>query len=226
MAGRLVVEVGWRRCCLEACWECCSWLRLARWAVLFSEARWSQRVDLAGSHLSLFRPAPVAGYIATYRTCCKNTRTALLEMYVLTGPKHLDNWLDWTNLRRLLSCLEADPSVNTAGNNTWIVAIVGYHGKSCLSGCYLDTDLRKRYLVTEVHNMWEFSMGGPHTTNYVRVPYYDVKHQYGNDMSQWDYTRNWLRLRGCTGAVSPGLVKQMYRGSRSINQLVWRQDLV
>jgi hypothetical protein len=36
--------------------------------------------------------------------------------------------------------LEADPSVNTARNNTLIVAIVGYHGKSCLSGCYLDTD--------------------------------------------------------------------------------------
>jgi hypothetical protein len=52
---------------------------------------------------------------------------------------------------------------NTARNNACCVAIVGYHGKSCLSGCYLDTDLRKRYLVTEVHNMWEVSMGGSHT---------------------------------------------------------------
>jgi hypothetical protein len=42
------------------------------------------------------------------------------------------------------------------------VAIVGYHGKSCLSGRYLDTDLRKRYSVTKVLNMWELSMGGYH----------------------------------------------------------------
>jgi hypothetical protein len=42
------------------------------WGVLFSEAQWSQRVDLADSHLSLCRPAPVAGYIATYRTCRAN----------------------------------------------------------------------------------------------------------------------------------------------------------
>jgi hypothetical protein len=34
-----VAEVGWRRCCLEDCWECCSSLRLARWGVQFSEAR-------------------------------------------------------------------------------------------------------------------------------------------------------------------------------------------
>jgi hypothetical protein len=80
-----VVQVSWRRCCLEDCWECCSSLRLARWGVRFSEARWSQRVDLPGSHLSLRRPAPVAGYIATYRTCRAYTRTALLELYVLTG---------------------------------------------------------------------------------------------------------------------------------------------
>jgi hypothetical protein len=44
------------------------------------------------------------------------------------------------------------------------VAFVGYHGKSCLSGCYLDTDLRKRYLITEVLNMWEVSMRGSHIT--------------------------------------------------------------
>jgi hypothetical protein len=48
--GATVVEVGWRHCCLEDCWECCSSLELARWGVLFSEAGWSQRVDLAGSH--------------------------------------------------------------------------------------------------------------------------------------------------------------------------------
>jgi hypothetical protein len=34
--------------------------------------------------------------------------------------------------------------------------------KSCLSGCCLDTDLRKRYLVIEVLNMWEVSTGGSH----------------------------------------------------------------
>jgi hypothetical protein len=31
-------------------------------------------------------------------------------------------------------------------------------------GLMLGSDLRKRYLVTEVPNMWEVSMGGSHTT--------------------------------------------------------------
>jgi hypothetical protein len=44
-----VVEVGWRRCCLENCWECaCSSLGLARWGVLFNEAWWSRRVSWSG----------------------------------------------------------------------------------------------------------------------------------------------------------------------------------
>jgi hypothetical protein len=44
------------------------------------------RVDLAVSHLSLRWPAPIAGYIVTYRTCRVKTRTALLKLNVLTGP--------------------------------------------------------------------------------------------------------------------------------------------
>jgi hypothetical protein len=44
-------------------------------------------------HLSFRRPAPVSGYIASSRTCRANTRTALLEMYMLTDPRHLGNWL-------------------------------------------------------------------------------------------------------------------------------------
>jgi hypothetical protein len=93
--------------------------------MLFNEARWSQRVDPAGSHLSLCRPAPIAGYIATYSKCYANSTAG---MYVLTSPRHLDNWLNWTDPRRLINCLEADPSVDTACNNTCFVAIVGYHG--------------------------------------------------------------------------------------------------
>jgi hypothetical protein len=63
-------------------------------------------------------------------------------------------------LSRLLNCLEADPSENTARNNTCCVCWLPW--KFCLSGCYLDTDLRKRYLVTGIPNMWEVSMGGSH----------------------------------------------------------------
>jgi hypothetical protein len=59
------------------------------------EAR--EGVDPAGSHLSLRRPAPVPGYIAAYRTCRANTRTALLELYVLTGPCYLVDWLTELN---------------------------------------------------------------------------------------------------------------------------------
>jgi hypothetical protein len=128
MAGRLVVEVGWRCRCLEDCWECCSSLSSldgACCSVKHDEAR-----DLGGSHLSFRQPAPIAGYIATYRTCYVSTRTALLGLFMLTGPRHLRNWINWTDLLRLLNCLEADPSVNTARNNTRIVAIVGYHGNA------------------------------------------------------------------------------------------------
>jgi hypothetical protein len=32
----------------------------------------------------------------------------------------------------------------------------------CEQRCRLDTDLRKRYLVTSNPNMWEVSMGGSH----------------------------------------------------------------
>jgi hypothetical protein len=51
--------------------------------MLFSEARWSQRVDLACSHLSFRRPAPIAAASITYRT---SNRSALLELNSLTGP--------------------------------------------------------------------------------------------------------------------------------------------
>jgi hypothetical protein len=93
MAWRLVVGVGWRRCCLEDCWECFSSLELAPWGVLFIEARWSQTVSWSDWFpLSFRQPAPIADYIAPYRTCRTNTRTALLKLYLLTCPSHLDNW--------------------------------------------------------------------------------------------------------------------------------------
>jgi hypothetical protein len=47
------------------------------------------------------------------------------ELNVLTCLSHLANW---TDPRRLVNCFEADPSVDTVRNNTWIVATVGYHG--------------------------------------------------------------------------------------------------
>jgi hypothetical protein len=76
---------------LGDCWECaCSSLRFAWWGVLFSEDRWSQRVDLAGSRWSLRRLAPVG--VAACRTCRLNTRSALLELYVLTGLRYLADW--------------------------------------------------------------------------------------------------------------------------------------
>jgi hypothetical protein len=68
----------------------------------------------------------------------------------------------WTELCRLVNCLEADPSENTARNNTCCVCWLPW--KSCLLGCYQDTDLLKRYLVTGIPNMWEVSMGGSHIT--------------------------------------------------------------
>jgi hypothetical protein len=51
------------------------------------------------------------------------------------------------NPRRLVKCLEADPSENTARNSTCFVAIVGYHGNSVYRAV---TDLRKRYLGSDL----------------------------------------------------------------------------
>jgi hypothetical protein len=58
----------------------------------------------------------------------QNVLRKLLEMYVLTGRRHLADWLNWTALRHLLNCLEADPSENTPRNNSCIVVIVSCHG--------------------------------------------------------------------------------------------------
>jgi hypothetical protein len=86
----------------------CSWSQLMALllgrllgVLLFAEAhsmgravQWSQRVDLAGFHSSLCRPAPVDDYITTYRMCHANCTAG---MYVLTGPRHLVNWLTELN---------------------------------------------------------------------------------------------------------------------------------
>jgi hypothetical protein len=99
-ARATVGEVGWRRCCLENCRECaCFSLGLARWGVLFSEARWSQRVDLAGSHLSLRRPAPITGYIRLPESTtrrpelhCWKCTCKLVRVILLTKSKSLYDW--------------------------------------------------------------------------------------------------------------------------------------
>jgi hypothetical protein len=84
---------GWSRLTallLGDCWECaCSSLMLAWWGVLFSEAQSSRRVDPAGSHLSLCRPAPVCGCVVTYRTC----RTSSTAGNVRANQSEASRWL-------------------------------------------------------------------------------------------------------------------------------------
>jgi hypothetical protein len=107
---------------------------LAWWGVLFSEAQWSQRVDLAGSHLSLHRPAPIAGYIVTYRTCRVSTLTALLEPNVLTHPSHLADWLkclplglgsryDWRSVSQYALTSSPPWDLRPDINSVWILRI-------------------------------------------------------------------------------------------------------
>jgi hypothetical protein len=62
-----------------------------------------QRVDLAGSHLSVRRPAPISGYIATYRACHANTRIALLELYVQLRRSCVRRYLEWHGVLLVLS---------------------------------------------------------------------------------------------------------------------------
>jgi hypothetical protein len=120
---------GWRRCCLEDCWECCSSLRLARSGVRFSEARWSQRVSWSGWF-------PLKSSLTS--SCCwlncdlqnvPREHAKCTPGNVRANQSEASCWLTGRSwLRRLLNCLEADPSENTARNSTRIVAIVGYHG--------------------------------------------------------------------------------------------------
>jgi Na+-transporting NADH:ubiquinone oxidoreductase subunit NqrB len=97
----MLLVSGWLRWPGDCSWSRLTALLLGRLlrVLLFTLAlslgravQWSQRVDPAGSHLSLRRPAPVAGFIATYRTCHVSTRTALIELNVLTGPSRLADW--------------------------------------------------------------------------------------------------------------------------------------
>jgi hypothetical protein len=90
MARRIVVEVGWWHCCLENCWECCSSLELARWGVLFSGARWSQRVSWSGWFPLKSSPT------CSYRWLHYDIQN-VPELCVLTGPCHLGNWLTELN---------------------------------------------------------------------------------------------------------------------------------
>jgi hypothetical protein len=155
----------------------CSWNRLTALllgrllgVLLFTEARsmgpavqWSPMKPESWSVWLPLKSSPTCS--CRWLHCdLQNVPRDLLELYVLTGPRHLHYWLNWTELRRLLNCLEADPSENTARNNTCCDCWLPW--KSYLSGCCLDTDLRKRYLVTGIPNMWEVSMGGSHTPHY------------------------------------------------------------
>jgi hypothetical protein len=126
---RLVGEIGWRHCDGRATcgrsrltalrWPDDLWSKSTDGAALETigsvALHWgsldrtccSVEPDEAGELIWLLRPAPVVGYITAYRTCRANTRTALLEMYVLTGRGHLAYWLVF----RLYFCwsLEANP---------------------------------------------------------------------------------------------------------------------
>jgi hypothetical protein len=110
---------------LGDCWECCLLFteahlvrRAVQWSLMKPE---SELIRLVATNV--FADLPLS--LVTLRLTERATRTALLELDALTSPCHLANWIE---LRRLVNCLEADPSVNTARNNTWIVVIVGYHG--------------------------------------------------------------------------------------------------
>jgi hypothetical protein len=54
-----------------------------------------------------------------------------------------------TDPRRLINCLEADPSENTDRNNACLLRLL-VTKEILLSGCCLDTDLRKRYLGSDL----------------------------------------------------------------------------
>jgi hypothetical protein len=77
--------------------------------------------DLAGSHLSLCRLAPIASYIATCRTCYANTRTALLELYLQTDLCRLANWSSC--LANCTSYIVSGWCRNSPRRVTWFLAV-------------------------------------------------------------------------------------------------------
>jgi hypothetical protein len=87
VAGRLVVEVGWRRCCLETAGS----VLALHWGSL-GQACCSVKPDEAGELIWL---VPIKAFadlllsVVTLRLTERATQTALLVMYVLTGPRHL-----------------------------------------------------------------------------------------------------------------------------------------
>jgi hypothetical protein len=113
-----VVEVGWRCCCLEDCWECCSSLGLARWGMLFMKPEsWSGWFPLKSSLTCSCR----------WLHCdLQNVPRELLEMYVLTGPRHLAEWL--TELICVVSLIALRQTQMKTMLATIHVAIVGCHG--------------------------------------------------------------------------------------------------
>jgi hypothetical protein len=139
----------------------CSWSRLTAllfvrllgvlhftlWGVLFSKARWNQRVDLAGSHLVF---ADLSLSLVTLRLTKRATRTALLEVYVLTGASHLSNRLTEASFRIsvLMSC--GGPKCRHYSQQYMNCCDCWLPRKSCLSGCCLDTDLCNCYLGSDL----------------------------------------------------------------------------
>jgi hypothetical protein len=117
---------------LGDCSECvCPSLRLAWWGVVFSEARWSQTVSWSDWIPLTSSPT------CSYRWLLCDLQNVAREHAKCTAGTARANrsetsWrligLNWTELRCLLNCLEVDPSVNTARNNSCIVAIVRHHG--------------------------------------------------------------------------------------------------
>jgi hypothetical protein len=96
MAGRLVVEVGWRHCRLKNCWEC----------LLFTGARsigacCSVKPDEARELIWLvpIKSSPTCScnwLHCNLQNVSREHANCTVEMYVLTGPRHLGNWLNWT----------------------------------------------------------------------------------------------------------------------------------
>jgi hypothetical protein len=84
VAGQLLSELADDVAARKTTGTVCSSLMLAQWGVLFSEAQWSQRVDLSGSHLSLHRYPEITGYVVVLLTSSK-----LLLLLLLSSQSHV-----------------------------------------------------------------------------------------------------------------------------------------
>jgi hypothetical protein len=163
MAVRLVIEVGWRRCCLEDCWECLLFTgarslgRAVQWSPMKPES-WSVWLPLKSSSTCSCRwlHCDFENVPCEHPNCAARTQHA--------NSSESSSWLTEASSRISLFMSWGGPKCRHHSKQFMYCCDCLLPWEFCLSGCCLDTDLCNRYL--GFGNLWEVPMEGSHTSLY------------------------------------------------------------